>query len=496
MVLIIDGHNYRFEIENICRLFLPRERITVTDKPGAYSDSPIIAVSCLTDNLHEWVLKTELTFYKQKESVIERVSKDNQDNEVDLELKLAVQLYNLFAKVLSFTLPWGAVTGVRPVKLMRKLIAQQGEREAIRWFCEELLVSREKTDFCLETLQAENPILALSRPNSFSLYISIPFCPSRCDYCSFVSHTVECAAKLIPEYVERLCREIEYTGEIARRLGLHLETVYMGGGTPTAINSEQLTRIFDAVKNSFDLSYLREYTVEAGRPDTVTEDKLVAIKNAGVTRISINPQTLNDNVLAAIGRRHTAERFYQAFSLAREIGFGNINTDLIAGLPEDTYEGFNRSLDGIFSLSPESVTVHTLAMKRASNIVKNNREDYENGRQTVRMVDSSISRLREQGYHPYYLYRQSRTLGGTENTGWSKPGYEGLYNVFIMDETHTILACGAGGVTKLRRPGTEYIERIFNYKFPYEYNGRFADMIQRKGRVISFYETLFQKTQN
>jgi oxygen-independent coproporphyrinogen-3 oxidase len=268
----------------------------------------------------------------------------------------------------------------------------------------------------------------------------------------------------------------------------------MGGGTPTTLNAEQLHRIFDAIEKSFDLSFLREYTVEAGRPDTVTQEKLHAIWGAGVTRISINPQTLNNNVLKEIGRRHTAEQFYDAFSLARKCGFININTDLIAGLPGDNPKSFSNTLEGIFKLSPESVTVHTLAMKRASNFVKHRRENYSGGLQSAQMVNTSIERLKEEGYRPYYLYRQSKTLGGTENTGWSKPGFEGLYNVYIMDETHTILACGAGAVTKLIHPDTEYLKRVFNYKFPYEYNSRFDDMIQRKGQVISFYETLFSKT--
>ena len=497
MILIIKGHSYRFEMENICRLFLPREKITVTENDGFEGSSGdiLVAVASLSDNGREVELKAELISGSWHETAGECVSSDLGEEERDCERRLAVLLYRLFVRLYHFILPWGAVTGVRPVKLMRRLIERQGEEAAISRFRDALLVSDEKTALCLDTLRAENDILSLSRPDSFSLYISIPFCPTRCDYCSFVSHTVERAAKLIPDYVDKLCREIEYTGRIAGRLGLRLETVYMGGGTPTTMNADQLARILGTVEKSFDLSGLREYTVEAGRPDTVSADKLHAIKSAGVTRISINPQTLRDEVLKAIGRRHTAAQFFDAFGLARSCGFDNINTDLIAGLPGDDYDGFNGGMEELLRLSPESVTVHTLAMKRASNLVINRREDYDGGAETVRMVQSGIARLKSNGYRPYYLYRQSKTPGGAENTGWAKPGYEGLYNVYIMDETHTILACGAGAVTKLRQPNGDYIERIFNYKFPYEYNSRFDDMLQRKGRVISFYETLFPKTQ-
>ncbi|MBP3389124.1 MAG: coproporphyrinogen dehydrogenase HemZ, partial [Clostridia bacterium] len=243
-----------------------------------------------------------------------------------------------------------------------------------------------------------------------------------------------------------------------------------------------------AIEENFDLSHLREYTVEAGRPDTVTADKLRTLKAAGVGRISINPQTLRDDVLAAIGRKHTVAQFYEAFDLARRCGHNNINTDLIAGLPGDDYDGFTATLDGILSLKPESVTVHTLSMKRASNLVVQHRADYRVRDDAVRMVALSASRLPEAGYRSYYLYRQSRTVGNQENVGWARPGFEGLYNVYIMDETHTILGCGAGAVTKLKLPGTDYLERIFNFKFPYEYNDHLPEMLARKEQVKEFYQ--------
>ena len=265
--------------------------------------------------------------------------------------------------------------------------------------------------------------------------------------------------------------------------------MYFGGGTPTTLSAEQLTDLFRAVENSFDLSTVREYTVEAGRPDTVTPEKMAAIHVAGVGRVSINPQTLQPAVLAGIGRKHTVEQFYEAFEMARKAGFTNINTDLIAGLPGDDYDGFADTMDRILQLNPESVTVHTLSMKRASNIMLQHRPDFGVEDDAVRMVRLSAQALPQAGYIPYYLYRQSRTVGNQENVGWSKPGCEGLYNVYIMDETHTILGCGAGAVSKLKQPGTDYLERIFNYKFPYEYNTGLEEMLRRKQAVTTFYET-------
>ena len=320
------------------------------------------------------------------------------------------------------------------------------------------------------------------------MYISIPFCPSRCSYCSFVSHSVHRAKNIIPKYVELLCEELKVTAKAANDLGLKLETVYMGGGTPTALDENQLDTVLKTVRESFDMSAVREFTVEAGRPDTVTKEKLLAIKNNGVSRISINPQTLNDDVLKAIGRNHTAKQMEDAFMLARSLGFDNINTDLIAGLPSDTYESFVDTVEKIIKLDPESVTVHSLSMKRASTLSMNG--DYpeiEAGKIASDMVDYARNRLSECVIVPYYMYRQSKTVGNLENVGYAKSGFEGLYNVYIMDETHTILACGASAVTKLREPNGNFIDRIYNFKYPYEYISRFDEIISRKQGIYNFY---------
>lgn len=489
MYLLLNGNDFHFEMENVCRLFLPQEKIiTLHDTADEGCFDGMTVTGTLQKGERDTTVTVRLHLEDTDETLQATVNNTDADYRNSCELAMTTLLYRLLVDLLGVEQDWGLVTGVRPVKLLRRLTALRGSEAAVSHFREKLLVSEPKIELIQRVLHAENEILSLSRPDSCSLYVSIPFCPTRCDYCSFVSQTVTQAAKLVPAYVEKLEQELAYTGDITRKLGLRLETIYFGGGTPTTLSAEQLSRLFKVIEQHFDLSPLREYTVEAGRPDTVTEDKLRAIKAAGIDRISINPQTLQDTVLENIGRRHTTAQFYEAFDMARRCGLQNINTDLIAGLPGDTPEGFAGTLDGILSLCPESVTVHTLCLKRASNLVLQHRAEYEPSVAAAKMIALTGQRLPEAGYIPYYLYRQSRAVSNQENTGWAKPGKEGLYNVYIMDETHTILGCGAGAVTKLKVPESDQLSRIFNYKFPYEYIARFEEMIARKEQVIKFYE--------
>jgi len=417
------------------------------------------------------------------------LSNDAVDYNNECERLLAVALYDCFVSASGYVPEWGILTGVRPAKLFSRLAAENGEANAENWFKNALKVGDEKISLCRSAVVSEGKITSLSRPDSFSLYISIPFCPTRCSYCSFVSHSVENAGKLIPDYISLLKKEIAYTADIAKKIGLRLETVYIGGGTPTSVTAEQLGSIMKCVTDSFDTSNLREYTVEAGRPDTITAEKLETIKHLGAGRISINPQTMNDSVLEKIGRRHTAADTVKAFETARKCGFCNINTDLIAGLPGDTPESFFDTVRSILSLDPESITVHSLSMKRSSRLtVTGSFPEVKAGENAGKMVSFARNTLEKHGFLPYYMYRQSKTVGNLENVGYAKPGTECLYNVYTMDETHSILACGASAVSKLRQPHGSYIERIFNFKYPYEYISRFNELIERKKGVISFYE--------
>ncbi len=490
MKLCNIGHNFDYEMEKLIRLFLPFEKIEVIH--GLETDSKYAVCEVLNDN-HSIIAKAKLVL-ENGEAQFEAVV-DNQiaDTQKETQHELARQLFHCFVKITDYCPDWGILTGVRPAKLFLRYCDQYGTQYAEHFFKNKFLVNDKKLELCKASVLGEEKIISLSRDNSFSLYLSVPFCPSRCSYCSFVSHSVEKAADIIPDYVDLLCKELKITSQIAKENNLKLETVYMGGGTPTSLTAAQLDRVLTCVRECFDMSSVREFTVEAGRPDTITADKLMAIKSNGVTRISINPQTMNDRVLNTIGRRHTAEDTVKAFNLAREIGFDNINMDLIAGLPTDTFDSFKLTLEEVLKLNPESVTVHSLSMKRASTLTANG--EYEHiklGSEASKMVDYARELLSENKILPYYMYRQSKTVGNLENVGYAKQGYEGLYNVYIMDETHTILACGAAGVTKLKDASQKNIKRIFNFKYPYEYISGFDELMARKTEIGEFYDKYFK----
>lgn len=496
MTIYINNHSFGYGMENIVRLFFPNDKITVNEDIPANPSKPYVLTSlskncgCITvsvtvssDDFNDTT--SEYIDFGSNEKITEKNLNKKTEN------TMAVCLYELLSKMTGVKQWWGILTGVRPIKLFRRLSKEYGEDYAKDYFEQELLVSHQKTELSALTESYERKILELSRENSFSLYISIPFCPTRCSYCSFVSQTIEKAEKLIEPYFQLLCREIEYTGEIVKSCGLRLESVYVGGGTPTTLNALQLSGLIDTIRSNFDMSSCREFTIEAGRPDTIDEEKLIAIKKGGIDRISINPQTLNDSVLEVIGRKHNSKQTIDAFNLARKIGFTHINMDLIAGLPTDTPESFKNTLDRICILSPESITVHTLALKRSSRLnLEGKSMNADSAAYAAEMLEYCEKKLIGQLYHPYYLYRQTRMEGNLENVGWSKDGFDGIYNVFVMDETHTIIGCGAGAVTKLKEPHSERLERIFNYKYPYEYNNGFEEMINRKKQVKTFYDEL------
>lgn len=477
MNLYVKNHNFHFELENLTRLFFPNEKITVI-RDFSEPQPPYI----YTEVSDKITISVNVGSFNKSETAVKKLTDD------DNELVSAQLLYKLLCDFTGLTQPWGILTGVRPVKLLRRLAEELNEEQAVKKFENDFFVSNEKIALSRETEHNERKILELSKPESFSLYVGIPFCPSRCSYCSFVMASIERAEKLIEPYTKLLCEEIKRTAEIANKLGLRLETVYFGGGTPTTLSAEQLDTVLRTVNKSFDMSTCREFTVEAGRPDTIDIAKLFALKENKVDRISINPQTVNDEVLKTIGRKHTAQQFFDAFELARKCGFDNINTDLIAGLPTDTPESFKNSLDSIVRLNAECITVHTLCMKRASRLTTEGVTlDLQQARDAREMLAYTQNILGQNEYIPYYMYRQSRMVGNLENVGWSKRGFESLYNVYVMDETHTILACGSGGVTKLKRNNPDYLERIFNFKYPYEYIDRFDELIQRKSGIMQFY---------
>ena len=364
---------------------------------------------------------------------------------------------------------WGSLTGVRPAKLARGMIERGMTRgEAAVELREHFHVSPERTALTIRAAATAMEMDKTIGENDISLYVGIPFCPSRCYYCSFVSATTAQSGKLIEPYLDTLCREIEETAALVRAAGKQVQSVYIGGGTPTTLDEHQLARLLSALENHFDFSHLREYTVEAGRPDTITPEKLRVLKSAGVGRVSINPQSMNDAVLAAIGRKHGSADVLRAFDEARQAGFDEINMDLIAGLTGDTAETFAQTVDTLLNLSPENITVHTLAIKRGADLTDKAAAAAQ--RETVsQMLDGASHALQNAGYGPYYLYRQKFMAGGFENVGWCKPGTECFYNVSMMEELQTILSLGAGGVSKRVVRETGWIERANNPKYPLEY---------------------------
>ncbi len=482
MKIYYINNDFDYELDKLTRMFFPNEKLEAVKTLEETPVKPYIIVK-LTDESSQKHIFTEISIGE----FTNRSEKTLSPND-DAELEAALLLYSSFIKLTSVTPPWGVLTGVRPIKLFRKLIEEGGIDYAADRFKNTFHVSDEKTALTIETERSETEILRLTTPKSFSLYIAVPFCPSRCSYCSFVSASTERTKHLIEPYTQLLCRELEKTAEIVSKLGLHLESVYMGGGTPTTLSADQMSRVLGTVRRLFDMSGCREFTVEAGRPDTITPEKLAAMKSAGVDRISINPQTLNDEILKRIGRRHTAADVFRSFEDARDCGFDHINADLIAGLPGESAESFMNTLDGITALSPESVTIHTLSMKRASDLTQSGKMiDRDEAQTACAMISYADKKLHECGYKPYYLYRQSRMVGNLENTGWSKPGKEGYYNVFIMDESQSIIACGAGAVTKIT-DDCGRLERIFNYKYPYEYINSFEEVLKRKEGIEQLYD--------
>lgn len=382
--------------------------------------------------------------------------------------------------------PWEILTGIRPAKIAVKLLREGKSPEAVvEYFVKECGANLSKANLALEVALTEAPIIDKMYPDGVSLYIGIPFCPSRCLYCSFVTNGTERARRLMPEYIEALKKEIRYVSEIVKLNGDRIETVYIGGGTPTTLTPELLEDMLRCLYEYNDLSCVKEFTVEAGRPDTITEEKLRILKNYGVGRISINPQTMNDETLKVIGRKHSVTDIIEAFYLARRCGFDDINMDLIAGLPGEDFEMFRHSLEEVEKLSPEDTTVHTLSIKRSS-ILNEYRDSYRmtEGEEVSRMVDHAREYMKSLGKIPYYMYRQKNQLGNLENVAYCKKGHESLYNIYIMEELQTIISMGAGGVTKTVDRETDRIERIFNVKEAKDYIERLDEMLERKSVLI------------
>jgi len=404
---------------------------------------------------------------------------------VRLRRRILQQSYYLAAvQLLNATPAWGALAGVRPTKISTRHILDGGSpASADRLLRDVYYVTPQRRELAVDCSVSTVNAQKLLKPEDISLYVGIPFCPTRCSYCSFVSRSIGKRTELLEPYLQALLKEIRHAGKLMARSGRSIRTIYIGGGTPTTLSSSQMTLLLDTIRDTFDLSRCIEFTVEGGRPDTLDAGKLLAIRQHGADRMSINPQTMVDNVLRACGRPHTGNDILSAYRWAEEACFDAINMDLIAGLPADTFEGFRYSLDTVAALQPANITVHTLALKKGADLFER-RENLSSPETVTAMVDYANQALRSLGYKPYYLYRQKYMSGSFENVGWSLDGKDCLYNIYMMEELHTILSFGGGGMNKVNLPdGT--LQRFHNPKFPEQY-------IEMIDSVLKDKEALFE----
>ena len=489
MKLTFRGHDDRYAVEQSLLAFFPEERPVYEGEDG-----PRHAEVTLHQGAVYATGVTALTYDGKTARASARVSlagaADEYERERLRQRALKLSFFRAARDITGVTPSWGALTGIRPAKLVRTMLEEgytpaRADRELRDVYC----VSPARRRLALESAEAGLKAKRELKPNDISLYIGIPFCPTRCAYCSFVSASVEKSFALIPPYLEALTAEVEAAGRMVRETGLRVKSFYMGGGTPTTLSAGQMDALLTAVNKAFDLSGCVEYCIEAGRPDTIDREKLQVLLDHGADRISVNPQSLEPQVLRAIGRQHSPEDIEKAMTLATSMGFPHVNMDLIAGLPADTPEGFRRTLDKCLTFGADNITVHTLSLKKGSRILLEGLP-IPTAEAVAEMLDYADPALRARGFAPYYLYRQKYMSGSFENVGWCISGAEGLYNIYIMEELHSILSLGAGGSTKMVDAQRNRIERVFHPKFPLEYIQRPEKLAENLESFRRFHESM------
>ena len=476
----LNEANFEYDIYSLIKAFYPQEEILVDTNPKA--DQEKVSFSFAVTYAMEQITIT----WKIKDAETTRRCDVCYQDRKDTKNRLKRLLYEILQEISGRELPWGTLTGIRPTKIPLRMLEEGADETAIRTYMKDTyLISEEKETLCTEIAKKEHRLLApVDYENGYSLYIGIPFCPSTCLYCSFTSYPIGIWKKRVDAYLEALFKEIDFVAEHFK--DKVLDTIYIGGGTPTSLSADQLDRLLTKIEESLDLSDLLEFTVEAGRPDSITRDKLEALHRHGIGRISINPQTMKQETLKIIGRRHTVEDVKDRFHMARELGFDNINMDLIVGLPGEDIHMVERTLEQVRELAPDSITVHSLAVKRAArlNIFKEKYQEmsFENNQE---IMDLTMKTAYEMGMGPYYLYRQKNMKGNFENVGYAKVDKAGIYNILIMEEKQPIIALGAGGSSKLVFDHGQRIERVENVKDVSNYISRIDEMIERKRTAIA-----------
>ncbi len=495
MILKINGNINRYYVQTLCMVFFPGATFGEDEIPTEGVPEVTVDVFESEEAVSAYVS------IKLNDKISEATESVSYEEEITIASHEAIAVGRaVFAagkELLGHTPPWGILTGVRPAKIAGNLLSGgKGVMKTKKIMRDEYFLNLQKASLAVSVAQSENKIIKKMQKGSCSVYISIPFCPSRCAYCSFVSYTTPRLLSLIDDYLAAVLSDLDETFDTVNKLGLTITTVYIGGGTPTTLNEHQLRILLSKIKEHIDTDKLLEFTLEAGRPDTITKEKLAVAKEFGVSRISVNPQTLNDDILSEIGRRHTRDDFFRAFAIAKESGIKDINVDLIAGLPGDDFKNFSETVDKIIDLNPTNITVHTFCVKKASDALKNNSGIYSlNGGDAAKCVSYAQLKTKFAGYKPYYMYRQKNTVGNLENVGFSVEGHEGLYNVYMMEEVQSIFAVGAGAVTKLVKEDTAesgkyIIKRLFRPKYPYEFlnaDDRAVRWNKQKEEIFEFF---------
>ncbi len=486
MIVRTEGNINKYYVQSLCMLFFPGAKFSIGEEESR--GVPVVQVSLReAETGVEAFASIKLDTKMKTGSRFEKYKK-NYTKTRTAKIAVGIAVFEAGKRFFGTVPPWGILTGVRPAKIAAEMLDSGMDFAAVKKTLEkEYFLNPKKSTLVTEIASIEKDIIESTEDNACSVYISIPFCPSRCAYCSFVSYATPRLLSLIPDYLERLKSDIDRMFDTIEKVGKKVVTVYIGGGTPTTLDEHQLEDLLAKIAEKVDVNSLKEFTLEAGRPDTVTKEKLDVAAKYGVTRVSINPQTLNDNVLKQIVRKHTAEDFYNAYNIARESGIKYINTDLIAGLPGDTFPGFSKTVDAILKLAPDNVTVHTFCVKKSADILRHSSDIYSRGGgDTPKSVSYALVKTRNAGYVPYYIYRQKNTVGNLENVGYAKPGSEGLYNIYMMEDVHSVFACGAGGVTKLISKENKTMKRVAFPKYPYEY----LDMNKEEGKIDSIFKEI------
>ena len=484
IAILLNDASFEQDIRELLMAFYPGE--TFTHKEEEAGEAELIVRGVRDGNS----FSLDVTPVK-KEVVHFALIYPDFSNRFETKNEIKRTLYRLLSAQTGRELPWGTLTGIRPTKIaLTKLYDGWTDEQIETYMRETYFTSKEKIDLSIDVAERERRLLStIDYENGYSLYVGIPFCPTTCLYCSFTSYPLVSWKNRVDAYLDALEKEIDYTA--AKFYHKHLNSIYIGGGTPTTLEPYQLDRLIRKIKCSFDLSDCLEFTVEAGRPDSITREKLEVLRKWGITRISINPQTMQQRTLDLIGRRHSVEQTVESFKIARELGFDDINMDLIMGLPEESLEDVRDTLEQIMQLKPDNLTVHSLALKRAArlNMFKEDYKDYKMVN-TQEHMDLTASYAKKMDLFPYYLYRQKGMAGNLENVGYAKEGKAGVYNILIMEEKQTIVACGAGASTKRvwNQPnpdGTHRIERCENVKDVGQYIERIDEMIERKQKLFA-----------